>query len=574
MQLRRHATSALAILTAQTLAAGLIVSFTAAPPEARMTTASQERDVRSASGHPTEIAANADTQPRRPRHTKPTKSYAFYVGRNLTEDGSVLLGGTGEEPSSHWLEIVPHQQHAPDEKVTVGVTSQAAIPGKLTKIPQVKETYKYITMRYSEYAGFPAPLTNGGLNEHQVAIRDVWSPSRQELVEMTPTPQTGPNYSDLARLALQRAKTAREAVTVIGGLINEYGYSTYGGNTHIIADEHEGWIVKEMAGGKGLWVAERLGPNDIRVSYPGYIGDIPKNYQENPNYMGSDNLISFAVKQGWYNRGSGKPFNVHDVYGAQDLNLKKGPKLLSPKEIEKQLKKMAPVSADEMMAMVRDPRIADDEAGYGQVAQLRADLPHPKLLSTLWVAPTGSVTAPFIPWHMGVQKVPPEFRMHRYLTKDSAPTFLDEDFQLQEATKFAGRIFKRLMYYTCAHPKEFLPEVTRALDAFEEKMLEEQKSVESTALTLIKSGKTDAAREYLTYYSNTQARKALKLGSALVTGIDARTQVLYNIEEPQGHDINRSYEEGEKDSVDCLINRDPDVAGEDDALPDYAVERQ
>ena len=30
-------------------------------------------------------------------------SYAIFVGSNLTEDGSTLLGGTGDEPSSHWL---------------------------------------------------------------------------------------------------------------------------------------------------------------------------------------------------------------------------------------------------------------------------------------------------------------------------------------------------------------------------------------------------------------------------------------------------------------------------------------
>lgn len=576
MHLRRYVFSSLALLLAQVLVAGLV--FAAMNESSRRASPRTEPDAHAASDGSRTAPARTASGPRRTAaappasgtRTRPTKSYAFYVGRNLTEDGNVLLGGTGEEPSSHWLDLVPHQQHAPGEKVTVGVTPKASIPGKLTEIPQVDETYKYITMRYSEYSGFPSPLTNGGLNEHQVAIRDVWSPSREELVTMTPQPQTGPNYSDLARLALQRAKTAREAVEVIGGLIDEYGYSTYGGNTHIVADAHEGWVIKELAGGRGLWVAERLGPDEIRVSYPGYIGDIPRNYQESPDHMGSDNLISFAAEQGWYDRNSGESFNVHEIYGDQDLNLKKGPKLLAPKEVEQELKELAPVSADEMMAMVRDPRIADDEAGYGQVAQLRADLPHPEILSTLWVAPTGSVTAPFIPWHIGVSRVPPEYRMHRYLTKDSAPTFLDNDFQAQEATKFAGRVFKRLMYYTCARPEKFLPEVTSTLEAFEENMLTEQRSVEDTARTLISSGKPDQAREYLTYYSNTQATKGLELGSALVSSLDARTKVLGKIGEPQGNDINRSYAEGQKDSVDCLADRDPDVAGENDALPDYA----
>lgn len=575
MSHRRRIASVFAILLTQVLIAGLVffVMDKVVPRAASRT----EPETHAVAGSQTAPAAphrSAAAPSASAKQTRPTKSYAFYVGRNLTEDGNVLLGGTGEEPSSHWLDLVPHQQHAPDEHITVGVTPKASIPGKLTKIPQVDETYKYITMRYSEYSGFPAPLTNGGLNEHQVAIRDVWSPSREELVKMTPQPQTGPNYSDLARVALQRAKTAREAVEIIGGLIDEYGYSTYGGNTHIVADRHEGWVIKELAGGRGLWVAERLGPNEIRASYPGYIGDIPANHHESPDHMGSDNLIPFAIEQGWYAPDSGKPFNVHEVYGAQDLDLKKGPKLLSPKEVEQELRRLAPVSLDEMMALVRDPRIADDEAGYGQVARLRADLPHPETLATLWVAPTGSVTAPFVPWHMGVQTVLPEFRKHRYLTKKSAPTFLDRDFQSQEATKFAGRVFKRLMYYTCARPKKFLPEVTNTLDAFEKRMLDEQRSVEHTARTLIDSGEADEARKYLTYYSNTQATKGLDLGTALVSALDARTKVLGGVEEPRGKDINRSYSEGEEDSVDCLVNRDPDVAGENDALPTYVEKPQ
>jgi len=81
--------------------------------------------------------------------------------------------------------------------------------------------------------------------------------------------------------------------------LNEYGYATYGENSHLFADADEGWIVINFAGGQGLWAAQRLGPDDIRVSRPGYIGEIPADYQNHPNFMGSSNLISFAVRQGW-----------------------------------------------------------------------------------------------------------------------------------------------------------------------------------------------------------------------------------------------------------------------------------
>jgi dipeptidase len=489
-----------------------------------------------------------------------SKSYAYYVGKDLTEDGSVLLGGTGEEPSSHWLEIVPHQEHGPDETITVGVTGEATIPGKLTQIPQVEETYKYITMNYSEFAGFPPPLTNGGMNEQQVAMRDVWSPSRPELVEMTPTPQRGPQYSDLAHIAMQRADSAQEAVEIIGSMIEEHGFSTYGGNTHIVADAKEGWIVKEMAGGKGLWVAERLGADEVLVAYPGYIDEVPQNYQEDPDYMGSDNLISFAVEQGWYDADSGEPLNVQEVYGGRD-DLTSGPKLMAPKEIEAELEELAPVTIEEMMSMVRDPRIADDDAGYGQVAHLRDDLPHEEL-ATLWVAPTGSVTAPFIPWRIGVQDVPPEFGEHRYMTKGADAEYLNEDYQSQEATQFAGRTFKRLMYHTCEHPDKFLPEVTEALEAFEGNALSEQRSVETTALELYDAGRAELAREYLTDYSTEKALEALELGEAMLASIEARTKVFYGVQEPEGSDINASSSSQGKNSVHCLTQGDPDFPEE------------
>ena len=82
-------------------------------------------------------------------------SYGFYVGKNLTADGSVLLGGTGEEPSSHWLEIVPGRTHGADATIAVGATPDASLPARLIEIPQVRETFRYITMNYTSYAGFP-----------------------------------------------------------------------------------------------------------------------------------------------------------------------------------------------------------------------------------------------------------------------------------------------------------------------------------------------------------------------------------------------------------------------------------
>ncbi|MEX2466077.1 MAG: C69 family dipeptidase, partial [Gemmatimonadota bacterium] len=326
----------------------------------------------------------------------PAKSIAFYVGRNLTEDGSVLLGGFGHEPSSHWYEITPARTFPPGTTMEVGITEEARIPGRRFRIPQVRGTLRFITTNYSEFAGFPPPLTNGGLNERHVAARDVWSPSRQELVDATPTPQTGLNYSDLSRIAMERAGTAREAAEIVGRLIDEHGYATYGGNSHLFADAEEGWVLIDYAGGQGLWAAERLGPDDVRVSYPGYIGDFPVDFEDSPDFMGSANLVRYAVEQGWWDPAGDEPFNLHRVYGrpfpsdpSQDdpHNLFRYPPLL-----EDEIRRMAPVSLPDMLALVRDPRWSNDGSGYGQVAHLRSGV-HPEL-GTLWMSITGAVASP------------------------------------------------------------------------------------------------------------------------------------------------------------------------------------
>ena len=59
---------------------------------------------------------------------------------------------------------------------------------------------------------------------------------------MTPPDQQGLNYSDLARIVLERARTAREGTELIGGSSTAHGDATYGGNSHLIADaERHGW---------------------------------------------------------------------------------------------------------------------------------------------------------------------------------------------------------------------------------------------------------------------------------------------------------------------------------------------
>lgn len=464
-------------------------------------------------------------------------SYGLYVGKNLTRDGIAYLAGYGDEPSSHWLEVVPRRQHGPDATITVGVTPQADMPGVLTEIPQVSETTRHIRVSYSFYLGVPAPLTNGGLNEHGVAVRDIWSTSRQELIDMTPKDQTGPNYSDLARIVVERAHTARGGVKLIAELIARHGYSTYGGNSHIIADPDEAWIVIEFAGGHGLWVAERVGASDIRASRPGYIGDVPVDDPSRPDFLYAPNLKSFAVEQGWYDPAGGDPFNVNAIYG--DGKGRWDGVAWIEREMAERAVRPDKIGITDMMWAVRTSKLTGDTAGYGQVVPLV----HPAhdALRVLWHTQIGAIAAPFVPVFMGVQEVPEEFRQHRYLTTGEDARFIDQRAverderaisvvsQGIESTRSATAIFKRLLYLIMQHHEVYLPEVTAIWEAVERRLLNAYSGIAQTAETLIDAGKPDLAADYLTYICRTELNAALDLADTLARSLEARTRALHGI---------------------------------------------
>lgn len=457
-------------------------------------------------------------------------SYGIYIGRNHTADGLSYLGGYGDEPSSHWLEIVPRQTHPRGSTITVGVTPKADLPGCLTEIPQVAETARHLRVSYSYYRGVPEPLTNGGLNEHGVAVRDIWSPSRPGLVAMTPADQTGPNYSDLARIVLERARSAREGVEIISEMIAQHGYSCYGGNSHIFADAEEGWIVIQFSGGRGLWVAERLGPDSIRASRPGYIGDIPP--KPTNDFRFPPHFIQTAVDLGWYDPASG-PFNVNHIYGDG-----KGP-WAGVTWVEREMRARATrpqkIGLFDMFWAISTEKLTGDTAGYGQVVPL-AQYRH-NALRVMWHAPVGAVTAPLVPVFIGQTDVPAEFGRHRYLTAGESARFIDSRHkrdnpdtvskvpQGNEVTRSAFYVFKRLMHLAFQQPDLVLKEVWEHWRSTEVRLAEELPSVLRSANILCVAGEEGLAVRLLTEHSRVRLLETLAEAEALVIANEARLRV-------------------------------------------------
>lgn len=457
-------------------------------------------------------------------------SYGIYIGRNLTADGIGYLAGYGDEPSSHWLEINPRRAHPDGSTVTVGVTPRADMPGRLSEIPQAPETLRNMRVSYSYYLGVPAPITNGGVNECGVAVRDIWAPSRKELIEMTPGDQTGPNYSDLARIVVERARTAREGVEMIGELIARHGYSTYGGNSHLIADPEEAWVVIEFAGGRGLWCAERLGPDSIRASRPGYIAQIPNAPDD--RFLFPRHFFDTAAEMGWHTPGSG-PFDVNAIYG-DGKGRWEGVAWIE-EEMRKRAARAEKITLEDVFWAIQTERLTGDTAGYGQVVPLT----HPRhdALRMMWHAPVGPVTAPLMPVFLGQSAVPDEYAQHRYLTTGESARFLDSRKQDQspdtvshvpqgiETSDSAVYQFKRLMHLAFQSQETILPEIWSHWRKMEAQVNEDLQDVLRSAEILLDAGEARLGERLLTEFSHRCLGTALEDCRALTASAGARLRL-------------------------------------------------
>ena len=168
-------------------------------------------------------------------------------------------------------------------------------------IPQVSRTYQRV----------------GNMNEHQLIIAETTYGGRPELED----PSGIMDYGSLIYVALERAKTAREAIEVIVDLANTYGYYS-SGESFSIADTEEVWVMDLIGKGpdnKGIvWVARRV-PDGYICSHANQarISTFPLNDPENCLY--APDVITFAREKGYFT-GEDKDFSFCDAYAPLDFS--------------------------------------------------------------------------------------------------------------------------------------------------------------------------------------------------------------------------------------------------------------
>ena len=241
------------------------------------------------------------------------------VGKKASADGSNIISHTDTGPDSR-IFVVPAQTFKPGDKAPVYWGIQDADRDLyddgiiLGYIPQVENTYKYFQSAYSH------------LNEYQLGIGESTTAQREEL---TCTRENGEQIMTIEQaqiFALQRYKTAKEAVKFIGDLMTKYGFlpsSGDGSETLVIADTEEIWIIEIFGVGAGwtfesgksgaIWAAQRL-PEDGATVIPNWSIIKEIVVKDRKNFMVSKNYKSEAIDRGWYNPKSGKPFIWQEAY--------------------------------------------------------------------------------------------------------------------------------------------------------------------------------------------------------------------------------------------------------------------
>ena len=389
------------------------------------------------------------------------------------------------------------------------------------EIPQVPHTYGY---HHSIF---------GYMNDRQLAVAESTISNARKLSNPTPTPAL--NISMLTLLAMERGRTAREAIKLMGSLAEEYGYGeSMGGEMLAVSDAREIWIFEIMPVGPlwtpksgkpgAVWAAQRVPDDHVSVcTNEARIGEM--DLANSDYFLASGHVVTFAVEAGLYSPKAGKPFSWKRAYSPSDgsaASTEGGRSrmwrffdLVAPSQKFKpetanmdfpfSVKPDAKLSARDVMALTRDKSegtvfdpvrglrggpfknpnyykgtrlISVPNVEYTTLTQCRSWLPDP-IGGIVWVALGAQDTSCYVPFYAGATEIPKSFGIgdHYVLNRDSARWAFDYvDFHVQVA-------------YSAA-----IEDVKAARKTWEDGALERIPEVDARAAELYKKNPKEAVR--------------------------------------------------------------------------------
>jgi dipeptidase len=341
----------------------------------------------------------------------------------------------------------------------------------LGHIKQVSHTYSFIDANH------------GILNEHQLSISKkrcfskFYHPSSKERILQ---------INELTRIAMERCKTAKDAVKTMGELAEKHGF--FGeGETLIVADKNEGWVfeISPTPSGKGaLWVSKRVEDGEVFIASNEFrIEKVDKNDKD---VMHSKNLFEIAKKRKWLDEDSkvnwAQSLSKESKYSLNFLELQKkiNPNLKF-KKYTFSIKPHKKFSLYEIINIFRD--LNSDKCGFICVTELRSHLPD-FIGGVTWIGLDKPKTTCFVPFYAGVKTLPISYQTGdpKIFTHDSA-----------------WWVFNFVSNWALIKYSDMRKEIQKVQFKLENAMFKKQKEIEEKALKIYKKNEI-LAREFLTFY--------------------------------------------------------------------------
>jgi dipeptidase len=227
----------------------------------------------------------------------------FIVGKKASKDGSVIC-----------------TYNADDYGMFMGLCHYpAAKHGK----GEMRKVYDWDTNKYHGEIAEAAETYNviGNINEWQVTIAETTFGGREEMVDTTGIL----DYGSLIYIALQRSKSAREAISVMTTLVEKYGYNSEG-ESFTICDPNEAWIMemmgcasdRKLSKERTVWVAVRI-PDEAISGHANQSRISRFDMNDKQNVLYSKNVVAYARKMGWYD-GKDADFSFCNTYAFPDFS--------------------------------------------------------------------------------------------------------------------------------------------------------------------------------------------------------------------------------------------------------------
>ena len=431
------------------------------------------------------------------------------VGKDATTDGSILVARNEDfsPNNAKHLKINKSQDYKEDESITSVNGFEWGLPEK---------SYKYISVE--EYNTDYGRFHETAINSQFVGVSGTTTTAQNEkAAKVDPLVKDGLGENILPTIVAQRAESAKEGIKLIGKMIEKKGASEAFGVA--VADDDEVWYLEN--GGGHHWVAVRIpddkyfvGANAMRIG---------KVDLDSKNYMGSEDLIDFAIENGLYDPETDGEFDFAKAYGTaksyKDYNYRRvwggldfftSSANFDPEEknyplFAKADEKISAADAKEFMRYhyqgTKYDTYGNDsgERGIGtsstiesHVMQLKGWLPV-EIGGIQWISMSTPLASPYIPYFHGITEIPEEYKM------------ADAKYD----SKSAFWAFRSVANFALNDYEKIGKDVRSDWEKFENNQYKIVDDIEDMAYKLYKDGKIDEAQEILTSYSNGQALRAL-----------------------------------------------------------------